>query len=244
MDAIAQASAPVIPGLPKDFKLDGSKGVDGQKYFRVYKQLPRNSQGVQLELRKKIVGVYDKGKAGTVLETTTSLVDKKAGDVYTTEIGSVFFVGQGGWGGEKGPKPKTYPVPEGRKPDHVSETKTTKEQALLYRLNGDYNPLHAEPGPGSKMGFGGAILHGLCTWNMVAHEVLKAYGDSQAANLIEFQARFSSPVKPGDVLTTEMWKTGVKEDGFDEIVFLTKTNGRPVLSNGRALVKVGGAAKL
>lgn len=93
LDAKGQASAPEIPGL--SIKLDGSRGVDGQKYFKVFKALPQNSEG-RLELRKKIVGVYDKGKAGTVLETTTSLVDKHNGDVYTTEIGSVFFVGQGG----------------------------------------------------------------------------------------------------------------------------------------------------
>ena len=89
------------------------------------------------------------------------------------------------------------------------------------------------------MGFGGAILHGLCTWNMVAHSVLQTFGNSQAANLREFQARFSSPVKPGDVLTTEMWRTGVKEDGFEEVLFVTKTRGKPVLSNGRALVRIG-----
>ena len=83
-------------------------------------------------------------------------------------------------------------------------------------------------------------MHGLCTWNMVAHEVLQAFGESQAVNLREFQARFSSPVKPGDVLVTEMWRTGGKEDGFDEIVFVTKANGKPVLTNGRALVKTGG----
>lgn len=107
------------------------------------------------------------------------------------------------------------------------------------RLNGDYNPLHAEPGPGAKMGFGGTILHGLCTWNMVCHGVLQTYGGSQAKNLKEFQARFSKPVKPGDLLVTEMWRTGKQEDGFDEIVFVTKTgSGNTVLSNGRALVKV------
>jgi peroxisomal enoyl-CoA hydratase 2 len=111
--------------------LDGSRGVDGQKYFKVLKLLPRNSDG-QLELRKKIVGLYDKGKAGTVLETTTSLVDKHTGEVYTIEIGSVFFVGQGDWGGEKGPKPTIYAVPD-RKADRVHKIKTTKESALLYR---------------------------------------------------------------------------------------------------------------
>ena len=90
------------------------------------------------------------------------------------------------------------------------------------------------------MGFGGAILHGLGTWNMVCRGILQTYGSSQAANLKEFQARFSSAVKPGDVLVTEMWRTGNKDDqGFDEILFITKTGtGNTVLSNGRALVRV------
>ncbi len=89
------------------------------------------------------------------------------------------------------------------------------------------------------MGFGGAILHGLATWNMVCHGVLQTYGSSRADNLREFQARFSSPVKPGDVLVTEMWRTGHSEDGFDEIVFVTKTGtGKTALSNGRALVRL------
>jgi len=99
------------------------------------------------------------------------------------------------------------------------------------------------------MGFGGTILHGLGTWNMVCHGVLQAFGGSQAANLKEFQARFSSPVKPGDTLVTEMWRTGnVDQDGFAEIVFQTKTgSGKVALSNGRALVRIvdqKGAARL
>ncbi len=106
--------------------------MDGQKTFKVFKALPLKSEG-QLELRKKVVGIYDKGKAGTVLETTTSLVDKVSGDVYTTEIGSVFFVGQGGWGGEKGPKPPVYAPPAGKRPDRIQTIQTTKEAALLYR---------------------------------------------------------------------------------------------------------------
>jgi len=237
LDARAQQVFEQIPGAPK---LDGSRAVDGQKAFKVFKALPRNSDG-QLELRKTVVGVYDKGKAGTVVETSTSLVDKVTGEVYTTEIGSGFFVGQGGWGGEKGPKPTIYSPPEGKKPDRIHTIQTSKEAALLYRLNGDYNPLHAEPGPGTKMGFGGVILHGLGTWNMVCHGLLQTYGASQATNLKEFQARFSKPVRPGDVLVTEMWRTGHKEEGFDEIVFITKTGtGDVVLSNGRALVRIEG----
>lgn len=108
------------------------------------------------------------------------------------------------------------------------------------RLNGDYNPLHATPEPGVKMGFGGAIMHGLYSWNSAAHALLKELGGSDPANIKEFQARFASPVKPGDKLITEMWKTGQKnKDGWEEIRFVSRVDGGKVcLSNGRALMKV------
>lgn len=110
------------------------------------------------------------------------------------------------------------------------------------RLNGDYNPLHATPEPGQKMGFGGAIIHGLYSWNSTAHGVLKELGGSDPRNLKEFQARFASPVKPGEKLTTEMWRTGDIQDGFEEIRFVTKNGqGKVVLSNGRCLLKVAGS---
>jgi acyl dehydratase len=109
---------------------------------------------------------------------------------------------------------------------------------ILCSLNGDYNPLHATPEPGQKMGFGGVIIHGLYSWNATAHAVLEALGASDPANFREFQARFASPVRPGDKLITEMWRTGEGENGFDEVRFVTKNQeGKVVLSNGRALIK-------
>jgi hypothetical protein len=109
------------------------------------------------------------------------------------------------------------------------------------RLNGDYNPLHATPEPGQKMGFGGAIMHGLSSWNFAAHGILKEIGGSDPKNIKEFQARFASPVKPGDKLVTQIWRTGESKDGFEEIRFITSVEGGKVcLSNGRALVKVVG----
>lgn len=98
------------------------------------------------------------------------------------------------------------------------------------------------------MGFGGPIIHGLYSWNSTAHGVLKSLGGSDPRNIKEFQARFASPVKPGDKLVTEMWRMGDKNaDGFEEVRFITKVDGGKIcLSNGRALVKVvdSGKAKL
>lgn len=106
------------------------------------------------------------------------------------------------------------------------------------RLNGDYNPLHATPEPGQKMGFGGAIMHGLFTWNSACHGLLQTLGDSEAGNIKEFQARFAAPVIPGDTLITEAWRMGEVQDGWEEVRFTTSVEGgKQVLSNGRALMK-------
>ncbi|MBE3043435.1 MaoC family dehydratase, partial [Candidatus Bathyarchaeota archaeon] len=121
----------------------------------------------------------------------------------------------------------------------------TPGTALLYRLNGDYNPLHATPEPGQKMGFGGTISHGLHAWNSTCHELLKALGGNDPANIKEYQARFASPVRPGDKLVTRAWRTGEHEGDWEEVRFQTQIEGGKVcLSNGRALMKcVGGEAK-
>jgi acyl dehydratase len=114
------------------------------------------------------------------------------------------------------------------------------ETAHLYRLNGDYNPLHADPEPGKNMGFGGPIIHGLFSWNMAAHAALKAFGNSKPENLKEFQARFAAPVKLGNKLVVEMWRMGQKDkDGFEEVRFTVRVEGgKTVLTNGRAMVRV------
>lgn len=142
----------------------------------------------------------------------------------------------------QGPKDPSFNPPEGKKPDATFTIQTTPESAHLYRLNGDYNPLHATPEPGIKMGFGGTIMHGLFSWNSTAHGILYTLGGSDPANLKEFQARFASPVKPGDKLVTQMWRMGNKDkDGFEEVRFVTVVEGgKQVLSNGRALVRVVG----
>lgn len=95
------------------------------------------------------------------------------------------------------------------------------------------------------MGFGGPIIHGLFSWNTAAHAVLQAFGNSKPENMKEFQARFAAPVKPGDKLITEMWKTGEKDqNGFEEVRFIVRVEGgKTVLTNGRALVKSEGELK-
>lgn len=225
-----------IPGAPE---FDPKRIVDGERQMTFYKQLPSSSEGKKFEIRSTLVGLYDKGKAGSVMETQNDLVDADTGEVYNRAVGSAFFVGQGNWGGPKGPKSQSYAPPE-RKPDATHEQATTAEAGHLYRLNGDYNPLHVTPEPGEAMGFGGTIIHGLFSWNTAAHQLLKLLGGSDPANLKEFAARFASPVKAGDTLVTQVWRLGEKDsDGFEDIRFVTSVKGGKVcLSNGRAKMKV------
>lgn len=125
----AQKSNP-IPGVPA---FDSTRVVDGQRLMQFLKPLPSTSAGRKFELRSKVLGVYDKGKAGSVVETELNIVDKESGEVYTKAVGSAFFVGQGNWGGPKGPATQNFPPPQGKKPDAVVSHQTTKESALLYR---------------------------------------------------------------------------------------------------------------
>jgi len=235
IDFYAQQKAVPIPGVPT---FDPTRVVDGQRLLQSFKPIPTSSEGRNFEIRTTVLGVYDKGRPGTVVETQSDLVDVATGEVYSRVISSSFFVGQGLWGGPSGPKQVTYTVPKDRKPDVTFEHQTSPETSLLYRLNGDYNPLHAHPEPGKKMGFGGIIIHGLWTWNWAAHGLLEHLGGSNPANLKEYQARFASPVRPGDKLVASAWRTGQYQGEFEEIRFEVRVaGGKVVLSNGRALIK-------
>ncbi|KAI1757082.1 HotDog domain-containing protein [Xylaria castorea] len=241
IDFYAAQKAIKIPGVPE---FDARRVVDGQRLIQFLKPLPATSEGKKFEIRSKVLGVYDKGRPGTVVETQNDLVDAGTGEVYTRFIGSGFYVGQGNWGGPKGPATENFPPPKGKTPDVEFENQTTQQTPILYRLNGDYNPLHIHPEPGKKMGFGGVIIHGLYSWNWAAHGLLQKLGGSDPANMKEFQARFASPVRPGDKLVASVWRTGEKKGEWEEVRFSVKiAGGKVVLSNGRALMKVVGEAK-
>ncbi|KEY72534.1 hypothetical protein S7711_05606 [Stachybotrys chartarum IBT 7711] len=241
VDFYATSKAVKIPGVP-DF--DYRRVVDGQRKIELFKPLPTTSEGRKFEVRSTVVGVFDKGRPGSVLDVKSDLVDAASGEVYSTVTTSSFFVAQGNWGGPKGPATENFPPPKGKKPDMVIEHAINREAALLYRLNGDYNPLHATPEPGAKMGFGGDIMHGLYSWNVAAHALLKHLGGSDPANLKEYQARFASPVRPGDKLIINVWRTGDKKGEWEEVRFVVQVDGGKVcLSNGRALIKYVGDDK-
>ena len=97
------------------------------------KPFPSTSEGRKFELRNKVIGVYDKGKAGSVVESQQDIVDKETGESYARIMGSVFFVGQGNWGGPKGPATRNFPPPQGKNPDAIAIHQNNAESALLYR---------------------------------------------------------------------------------------------------------------
>jgi acyl dehydratase len=238
IDYYSTGSIPAIPGVPA---VDKTRVLDGQRHIQIFKPLPPTSAGKDFELRITCLGVEDKGKAGMVTETEALLVDTKTNTTYCRILRQSFAVGQGGWGGPKRLlKERTYTVPGDRKPDAVYTQATTAETAHVYRLNGDYNPLHCNDAVAKKAGFKGIILHGLCTWNMSAHALLRTFANGDGTRLKEFQARFKKVVYPGDELRVEMWRTGRTEAGGEEVLFRTMVGGDEVLSNGRAVLAAEG----
>ncbi len=166
----------------------------------------------------KVAGVYDlKRMAQAVLTTETR--DESGELVCETEWGIIFRL-DGGFGGPRPPKSERHRTPD-REPDFVVEEKTTPEQALLYRLSGDYNPLHADPAIGEKAGFGDPILHGLCTYGYAGRAVLQQVCEGDVSRLKAFRGQFRRPVWPGDTLITSGWRDG------DQVVLQTRTAERP-----------------
>ncbi|RWA10742.1 hypothetical protein EKO27_g4357 [Xylaria grammica] len=216
-DFVARTTSEPVPGMPP---------FDAQ----------RSLGGLDLEIHSEVVGAYDKG-GSMISEQEHKLVDVKTGTVYVKMTSTAFGMGQGGYGGPKGPSKPAVKMPT-RLPDAVHTYKTTPETALLYRLCGDYNPMHADDEFGKRAGFKGAILQGLGTWNIAAHGLLRGVADSDPKRFKAFGARFKSVVYPGDELETWIWKTG-SEGGFDNYVFETivKGDGRVALSNGYAKIK-------
>ena len=166
--------------------------------------------------------IYDKGKAALVyLETDVADVD--GNPIWNTRSG-LFIGGEGGWGGDRGPATEWH-LPD-RDADHVVAYPTRADQALLYRLNGDRNPLHSDPTFAAAAGFDKPILHGLCTYGFTGRALLHALCDSDPARFGSMGGRFKSPVVPGETLEVHAWE----EDS--RVMFQTRVGDRVVFDNG------------
>lgn len=172
-----------------------------------------------------IAEIWDKGKAALVItETTATDANNNDAPLYTTRS-SLFFRGEGGWGGESGPKNDVV-IPD-RDPDASVTLQTRTDQALLYRLNGDRNPLHSDPAFAERAGFPKPILHGLCTYGFTGRGLLQGACDGDPARFGSMTGRFTSPVMPGEELTVRMWHDAGR------VLFQTAAgDGRIVIDKG------------
>jgi acyl dehydratase len=178
-------------------------------------------------------GVYDMRKFANILIDTDTRDEK--GETVCTTTSSILFRGEGGFGGEPPPKEDHgIDVPKDKPADFHIEEATSKEQALLYRLSGDPNPLHADPDFAAMVGFPqGPILHGLCTYGHMVRHVAKGICAGDASKITGFDAQFRKPVWPGDTIVTEGWKVG---PGKVALQVTVKERGETVISGAWATV--------
>jgi len=211
-----------IPGVDINFALM----LHGEQDLEIKKTIPTQAEVVH---RSRVADIFDKGKAALIiLEVETA---EEGGDVLFVNRFSLFARGEGGFGGESGPKAGNQ-APD-RAPDYQSESKTIPQQALLYRLNGDKNPLHADPEFAKMAGFDTPILHGLCSYGVVCKAVVDTVFDGDTTKVGRYQVRFAGVVFPGETIVTSMWKEG------DKILVEAKTKERdtPVITNAAITIR-------
>ena len=178
--------------------------VHGEQKLSIINPIPVSGEFVA---DMKVINCFDKGASkGAIVEVETTVKLKSDGTEICKLISTTFARGDGGFGGPESPPQKVY-EPEGT-PDIVDEITTKPDQALIFRLSGDYNPLHSDPNFAKAAGFPKPILHGLCTYGVACRSIVKTACDKDVKKLKSFNCRFSSPVFPGETIVTEMWKNG------------------------------------
>jgi len=197
----------VIPLFDVLSAVQGLDGVDfdlamllhGEQDLRLHGPIPTEAT---VDSTGSVVGVYDKGKAALLVIETETL--GASGEPMFTNRFSMFIRGEGGFGGEAGPKAGNDPP--SREPDVVLTSPTLPQQALIYRLSGDMNPLHADPEFARLGGFDRPILHGLCTYGVVCKAVVDNMLDGDVNRVGRFQVRFAGVVFPGETIVTSVWR--------------------------------------
>jgi len=183
-----------------------TKVLHGEQGLTLHK--PVQAQGVVVG-QTRIVDVIDKGAGkGALVFSERQVTDKATGALLATLTQTTFCRADGGFGGPPREAPAPHPIPE-RPPDLTCDLPTRPEMALVYRLSGDVNPLHADPGFAKAAGFARPILHGLATFGVAGHALLKSVCGYDPARLTAIKGRFSAPVYPGETIRTEIWRDGV-----------------------------------
>jgi len=222
---VTQASLPTqvvvmgAGGMPNfgDFNLAAL--LHGEQHIQLHQTLPPAGKAIG---RANVGDIYDKGKAALV-HIETEVADLDGNPLWTSRSG-LFISGEGGWGGERGPS-STWQLPD-RPADYLTGYDTRTDQALLYRLNGDRNPLHADPKFAAMAGFDRPILHGLCTFGFTGRALLHTLCHGDVDRFGSMGGRFKSPVMPGERLDVHMWADG------DQFLFQTRVGDRVVFDSG------------
>ncbi len=202
--------------------------VHGEQGIKLHRPIPTSGE---VDMVDEITGIYDKGKGAVIATKTVATLVDDGEPLYETTA-SVFIVGEGGFGGDRGPTEKANVAPD-RSPDHEVTYQTRPDQALLYRLCGDRNPLHSDKQFSDAGGFPKPILHGLCTYGFTGRALLHTLCDSDPDRFKAMEGRFTSPVMPGEALTIKVWNDGDGDgEGHKAIFQTTGDDGRVVFDNG------------
>lgn len=204
--------------------------VHGEQRLTMHKPLPPEAEVICDE---RVVGAVDKGAGkGALIFLEKKIREKSSGDLLCTLGATVFARGDGGFGGPKEGAPAPHMLPE-REPDLTVECDTRVDQALLYALSGDRNPLHRDPNVAKMAGYDRPILHGLCTYGTACRAVISSVCDYNAKKITGFDARFSAPVFPGETIVTEIWQDDLL------VSFRSKVKERnvTVLNNGKCTLR-------
>ncbi len=209
--------------------IDYVQVLHGEQGINIHRNIPVEGE---LRVSTKVTGIADKGPSrGAMIFSEKKLFDSNSGELLATTTATTVARANGGYGGPSDPTPKPHLLPE-EPADFVCDLPTQTRTALIYRLSGDYNPLHADPEIAKKAGFEKPILHGLCTLGIAGHAILKTCCNYDATRLRALRLRFSAPVFPGETIRTEIWQNN------ETISFKSKSIERDqtVLSNGYARV--------
>jgi len=226
-------SMAVVLGHPGFWLSNPATGVDavrlvhGEQSITLHHPLPAEGEIIG---RTRVTGLVDKGEGkGALLYSEKEVIEAATGKVLAVTGSTTFLRADGGFGGPSGPVKPVNPIPESA-PDITVDLPTRPEQALYYRLNGDDNPLHADPDVAERAGFPRPILHGLCTLGVVAHALLRELGNYDPAAMKSLALRFSSPVFPGETIRTEIWKNGAFRARVVERDVVVVNNGAAVFA--------------
>jgi acyl dehydratase len=203
--------------------------VHGEQRLTLHQPLPIEAE---ILADSRFVECLDKGAGkGAVLVSETILRNKKDNALLCTLTSSIFARADGGFGGPSDSALPAHACPQ-RAPDQEIDIPTSPNQALIYRLSGDRNPLHADPKFAAMVGFPRPILHGLCTYGLTCRAVMKAYCDNDPTRILSHDVRFSAPVYPGETVSVQMWQDG------DVISFEARVKARDVvvIKNGKSVV--------